>query len=524
MNWTELQDNIAQRYCGTVLVLDDEIRRLSEKGEVVLDPLFLNAKAAFESHGMLCDLRQIDDDFDDAKKVAVIEQQLGRCDTVVLDWYLGAGRDKTEDPSNAIRVLERMASLGGFRFAVIHSKESDEAIVGKLRSTFESKFAVVTPNVAPLVADNDLTEIISEDEPSITLVESQATPAVGPTTYRLAQALYVSIVSKERSRSSFVDIPSFFRSGLKTAYPDHLHWVGFDFASRVRELLPQLLESLPKGTDVALVFQALLQGDGELGDSLVDALAEEIAEMLRAEPLRAAGDDTLIDRVIGSLGGDTPESFKSVTAKYLHSLEPSKSKTSEFVRRFGAIEPVDGETSKGAAQRLVCEFIGKALTGTATKERILSSHLGYGSLREHFQTPSPATRLYPGVVLRASDPSKRKGEQEWLLCLSPACDCARREDERQYLFVKGQTVADVEPDSENTVHTCIASGDSHSHVKWSSKWFTTMTAKPSAVDGYTFHTRLRDDFVRLLTQKVFGWQSRMGVNSSEYLRMLRNRT
>lgn len=524
MNWTELQDDIAQRYCGTVLVLDDEIRRLSDKGEAVLDPLFLNAKSAFEGHGMLCDLRQIDDDFEDDKKVAVIEQQLSRCDTVVLDWYLGAGRDKTEDPSNAIRVLEKMASLGGFRFAVIHSRESDEAIVGRLKSTFESKFAVVTPNVEPLMADSESTEIISEDEPLGKSSESQADQSVSPTTYRLAQALYVSVVSKERGRSSFVDIPSFFLSGLKAAYPDHLHWVGFEFASRVRELLPQLLESLPKGTDIALVFQALLQGDGELGDSLVDALTEEIAEMLRSKPLLASQDDTLIDRVIGSLNGDTPETFKSATAKYLHSGKPSKSKTTEFVERYGAVEPADGETEKRTAQRLVCEFIDKSLSGTTTEERILSSHLGYGSLREHFQTPSPVARLYPGVVLRASDPAKRKCEQEWLLCLSPACDCARGEDEKQYLFVKGQTVTDIEPDSENTVQTCIASDGTHSNVKWSSKWFITLTTKPTALDGYTFHTRLRDDFVRLLTQKVFGWQSRAGVNSSEYLRIMRNRT
>lgn len=522
MNWTELQDDIAQRYCGTVLVLDDEIRRQS-KTDVVLDPLFLNAKAAFESQGMLCDLRQVDDDFEDEKKVSVIERQLGRCDTVVLDWYLGTGKDKIKDPSNAIGVLEKMGGLGGFRFAVIHSQEKNEVIVDKLRSTFESSFAVVTPSIAGLVADDNSTEIISEDESASTSVDSKSASSSAPTTYRLAPALYVSIVSKERGRSSFVHIPSFFRSGLKAAYPDHLHWVGFDFASRVRELLPQLLESLPKGTDVALVFQALLQGDGELGDCLVDALAEEIVEMLRAKPLRAAQDDTLINRVIGKLDGGNSEAFKSATAKYLHSMKPSKSQTTEFVGRFGAVEPVDGETEKRTAQRRVCEFIDKALSGTTTKERILSSHLGYGSLREHFQTPSPVTRLYPGVVLRVSDPAKRTREQEWLLCLSPACDCARGENEKQYLFVRGQTVTDIEADSENSVQTCIASNDTYFNVKWSSKWFITMTTKPTVVEGYTFHTRLRDDFVRLLTQKVFGWQSRAGVNSSEYLRIIRNR-
>ncbi len=517
MTWTELQDDIAQRYCGTVLVLDDEICRLSEKGEAVLDPLFLNAKSAFESHGMLCDLRQVDDDFEDEKKVELIEQQLGRCDTVVLDWYLGSGRDETEDPSNAIRVLQKMASLGGFRFAVIHSKERDEAIVDKLNSTFESKFAVVTPNVAPLVADNDSSEIIGEDEISSTSIESQLTPAAGPSTYRLAQGLYVSIVSKERSRSSFVDIPSFFRSGLKAAYPDHLHWVGFDFASRVRELLPQLLESLPKGTDVALVFQALLQGEGELGDSLVEALAEEIAEMLRNAPLLAAKDETIIERVIEGMNGATHEKLKSITAGFLHA---SKGKT-KFIEQFGSLVPGEGESEKRVAQRLVCEVVAKSLNCSTTEAHVMASHGGYASLREHFQTQAAVTRLYPGVVLRTNEPSANK--RDWLLCLSPACDCARGGHEREYLFVHGQTIADVEQDSDSAMQTCIATEDTYCHVKWSSKWFETKSATPSSVEGYTFHTRLRDDFVRLLTQKVFGWQSRAGVNSSEYLRIMRNR-
>jgi hypothetical protein len=453
MNWTELQDNIAQRYCGTVLVLDDEIRRLSDKGEPILDPLFLNAKEAFEGHGMLCDLRQIGDDFEDAKKVAAIEQQLGRCDTVVLDWYLGAGNDTTKDPSNAIRVLERMADLGGFRFAVIHSKESDEAIVGRLKTTFESKFAVVTPNVPALIADSESTEVISEDEPSNTSVTSQVSPAVGPTTYRLAQALYVSIVSKERSRSPFVDISSFFRNGLKAAYPDHLHWVGFDFASRVRELLPQLLESLPKGTDIALVYQALLQGDGELGDSLVNTLAEEIAEILRAKPLLSSKDETLIERVMTGGSGPAQGKLKSITVDFLHL---SKGKAA-FTQQFGPLVPESGESEKRAAQRLVCQFVATSLNGPATESHLMASHSGYASLQEHFQTQSSVKRLYPGVVLRANQPTPNK--RDWLLCLSPACDCARGGHEREYLFVHGQTITDVEADSDNAMQTCISNGD-----------------------------------------------------------------
>ncbi|MBE2285412.1 MAG: hypothetical protein IAE77_18265 [Prosthecobacter sp.] len=515
MTWTELQDNIAQRYCGTVLVLDDEICRISERGEVILDPLFLNAKTAFEAQGMLCDLRQVNDDFDDVKKVAAIERQLSRCDTVVLDWYLGAGKDTTKDPSNALRILEQMSSLGGFRFAVIQSKEKDQTIVDRLKTKFESQFAVVTPNFTQQVADPDRPEIISEDE---AMEEPQATPSASPTTYRLAPALYVSVVSKERDRSSFVDIPLFFLSGLKAAYPDHLHWVGFDFASRVRELLPQLLESLPKGTDVALVFQALLQGDGELGDSLVEALAEEIVEMLRAAPLLAAKDETLIDRIMVGISGATHDKLKSITADFLHA---SKGKTA-FIERFGPLVPASGESEKRAAQRLVCEFAARSLNGPTTEAHVMTSHGGYASLREHFQTQSSVKRLYPGVVLRANQPSANK--RDWLLCLSPACDCARGGHEREYLFVHGQTITDVEQDSDSALQTCIATEDTYCHVKWSSKWFTTKSATPSAVEGYTFHTRLRDDFVRLLTQKVFGWQSRAGVNSSEYLRIMRNRT
>lgn len=512
MTWTELQDNIAQRYCGTVLVLDDEICRVSEQGNAILDPLFLNAKKAFEARGILCDLRQVDDDFDDVTKVAAIEPQLSRCDTVMLDWYLGAGKDTTKDPSNALRVLQQMSNLGGFRFAVIQSKEKTQTIIDKLRTTFESSFAVVTPSPTPLVADTEASAIVSEDED----VEDQASLVSAPTTYQIAPSMYVSVVGKERDHSTVVDIPQFFLSGLKAAYPDHLHWVGFDFASRVRDLLPQLLDALPKGTDVALVFQALLQGEGELGDSLVEALTEEIAEMLRANPLLAAKDETLITRVAGGSNQTSHDKLKAVATDFLH----ANKKKPEFVQQFGEIAIATGESEKRAAQRLMCEFVAKALARPAATD-MMAAHGGYASLREHFRAKVP-TRLYPGVVLKASQSTANN--RDWLLCLSPACDCARGENEREYLFVHGQTITEVEPDADNTVQTCIAVDGAYSHVKWSSKWFVTKRTKPSVVEGYAFHTRLRDDFVRLLVQKVFGWQTRAGVNSSEYLRIMRNRT
>lgn len=517
MTWTELQDGIAQHYCGTVLVLDDEIHRISEHGEAILDPIFLRAKKAFEDRGMLCDLRQIDNDFDDEAKVTLIEKQLSRCDTVVIDWYLGSGKDTIKDPSNALRVLEQMSKLGGFRFAIIQSKETAETIVTGLKAKFESGFSVVTVNHTSASPDTDTSEIIAEDEQLSESAASETPLASSPTTYRLTPSMYVSVVSKERNHSSVVDIPQFFLSGLKAAYPDHLHWVGFEFASRVRELLPKLLETLPKGTDPAMVFQALLQGKGELGDSLVEAFTEEIAEMLRTDPLLAANDETLIKRISGELDGAGLDNFKQITTEYLH----RNKRKSEFDKQFGAFTSAGGQSEKKSPQRLVCDYIANALVTSITEDSLMIAHSGYASLREHFRG-QPPTRLYPGVVLRTLGPSP--DGQDWLLCLSPACDCARGEGERDYLFVYGQTIKSIEPETDNTVQTCIADVDACNYVKWSGKRLITKRTLPSMIEGYTFHTRLRDDFVRLLVQKVFGWQTRAGVNSSEYFRIMRSRS
>lgn len=77
MNWTELQNSIAQDYCGTVLMLDDEILK-SADGGFQINPLFLTVKKAFEKKGMLCDLRHIDDDFENNQAADIITKQLQR--------------------------------------------------------------------------------------------------------------------------------------------------------------------------------------------------------------------------------------------------------------------------------------------------------------------------------------------------------------------------------------------------------------------------------------------------------------
>ncbi len=534
MKWTELQDTIAQRYCGTVLVLDDEVEVCTKTGDgVQINPLFLSAKRAFENKGMLCDLRHIEHDFDDHERIKHLRQQWRRSDTVVLDWYLGGGKQTLKDPTNALQVLRDLSESGGFRFALIQSKENPDQIVARLRKEFpECTDMLVAPQQNP-TADDDESEVVSEEDlvpdlengiqmtdgqPSMTVSSSQEAPS----TYRLTPSLYVSVVEKDKDHKRVVDVPFFFASGLKRAFPDHLHWVGFDFASRVRELLPKVLAALPSGTDVALVFQALLQGDDELGDSLVECLTDEVRELLRSNSLESASDKTIIEHFIEmsrTEGGSS--AWNTATArgvkdacKYVHSIDVADQPV--FAQYFGG-QNMQVAKGRKKVQEQLSDFIAHSLKLAVGSEG-KGLHDGFGALREHYQTET-AKRLTTGIVLRRSGVDTR----EWLLCLSPSCDCARGDEEREYLFVEGEELGTPQSETVNTVQTCLSLDGGFVHIKWSSKRFKTIKCSPYEVTGFEFHSRLRDDFVYLLTQRVFGWQSRVGVNTSEFLRVRRER-
>lgn len=534
MKWAELQDSIAQRYCGTVLVLDDEICTPTKEG-LQLAPLFLKAKTAFERKGMLCDLRHIDDDFRDHQKTTSINQQLQRADTVVVDWYLGSGMDQLQDPTNALTVLKELLSIGGFRFAIIHSKATPEDVVARLQVEFSGAFKVVLSQQEAAMPDDATSEIVSEDGSP----QSSSDRGSAPTTYQLSKSVYLSVIQKSDPPSLAADVTQFFVQGLRAAFPDHLHWAGLEFAARARAELPALLEKLPSSTDVALVFQSLAQsGQDELADCVVECLALELRQIVSQTPLSAVSDETLLSRLASEVQQKTASikrAFVGRTDSWSGSwqnLDPKNLKAScieDHEQRFpdshGSFFPAipkkrpeePGMPGLKKQSPELTKFIATALgTENGVDPDGAKSHYLYASIREHLQCAAPL-RLETGVILYRerlpNDNENPSGNSEWLLCISPACDCARGDHSRKYLFVGGETASN--PGASNA---CIRCGDEVRFVKWKSSDFDVRECAPTGPAGYTMLTKLHDSFVQKVIQKTWGHQTRVGVSTSDFLR------
>jgi hypothetical protein len=533
MNWTDHQRSIAHEYCGTVLMLDDEIFKSSEVGTQI-DPLFYNAKKAFESQGMLCDLRQIDHDFSSDDGIKLVLKQLRIADTIVVDWFLGHGKAEAEDPSNAIQVLKELVSIDGFRFAVVHTKATPERVIKRLKAEFPGTFQSLQLQNAAVPADDETSPIISEDAAA-----DQAPPTQSPSIYKLDKSVYLTIVPKPSpDASQTATVAALFAEGLRLVFPDHLHWAGLEFAVRLRSVLPALLAKLPALTDTALIFQSLTQeGENELASCITESLVQEMRELLSSSPLEAVTDHTLQTRLADQVEQNKSALKSAFSTENSHwesgwssfnqlklKLACAEDAERRFPAEYASYFPVKGNNSPSKIAGLdkqysqLSRFIATAVD--QAKDDIEKSHQMYAALREHLQCSKP-NRLEPGVVLRRiqGEEGTEAGEfdkAEWLLCISPACDCARGQHSRQYLFVIGKELGEF-----TSMQTCFHTDGKIVNVKWERKRLFTNECLPTGPNRYQFFTRLHEPFLQKVCQQVWGHQTRVGVSTSDYLRKLR---
>ncbi len=529
MNWTELQNSIAQDYCGTVLMLDDEILK-SADGGFQINPLFLTVKKAFEKKGMLCDLRHIDDDFENNQAADIITKQLQKADTIVVDWYLGLGKDQLKDPCNALTVLRKLIAIGGFRFVIVHTKASAESVLETLKSEFSAAIKPIVNRNIKFTADDEESKVVSEDSASTLPMTAHV-----PTTYQLADNIYLNIITKAIEPNLPVSVTEFFVDGLRAAFPDHLHWAGLEFAARTKSALPNLLIKLPSSTDSALTFQSLTQENrDELADCIAECLVQEMRQIFSQTPLSAVTDHTLHSRLgeeVRANMATIATAFKGRSSSWqaawaslnLRELKESciEDKDQRFPSSHTSFFPAVTDNKPGVPglkkqSPELNKFISTALAVASDAD----SHSRYAALREHLQCASP-TRLEPGVVLRRKTAGCESpgllGNNEWLLCISPACDCARGDHARRYLFVGGET-----EEIPANMQTCIRVDDKIIFVKWKRSEIYAIECATVGPSGYAMLTRLHEPFTQKVTQLVWGYQTRVGVSTSDYLRKLRN--
>jgi hypothetical protein len=278
-------------------------------------------------------------------------------------------------------------------------------------------------------------------------------------------------------------------------------------------MLPELIRQLPLDMDVALVFQAMVQSPDELADDIAECLCLELREMLRFQPLESATDKTLFGRLVTGLSLLEAAAFKGIPSKWVPELTDQQTPPDpkEWARNTKILKNAGARKDFGG-------LVERALAG---KPGIWEkAHSRYAALREHLHSVLPEkTELYLGMVLSRQNPDD--GKTEWRVCLTPACDCARGKL-HEHLFVRGFERKESQFPEGRGVRTSIHSGKHEIELKWIVSTFHTEKCPPTGPDGWIAVTILRDPFAQKIVQSLWGFQSRIGVNTSELLRIERD--
>jgi hypothetical protein len=521
-SWKDVQHDTALAYCNSVLVLDDEIEKQPKTGDGgrLLNNRFHKVREAFRKTGAICDLRQVDAS-SELHWIEAIGPQLKKADVLIIDWHLAA-----DDPKQAVEVIQAINELQGFRFIGIYTNRPEADVLRGLKLSFGDQLKSVTSTQGVL------------EESGISLGEGDSPSAIKPAEAQLFEIgghVYVTVVAKSADDSEST-LPEVFASCLKRVYPDHLHWAALELAIRARECLPTLLSCLPKNTDPAIAFQTLVQGENELGQTVTERLVLELSEALRTAPLDAVQDSTVLGNLIERMAQKptADERWATLNSAALKAACVQKNQrhrlkdgtevnrfkfAAEFYPLFFDKDTLVAEDHGGLADHKskMTQVISHALDQEVSGSPVPHSHSTYAAFCEHLQLELPA-RLGPGVVLRKNE---TKGGASWLVCISPACDCARGSGKRDYLFVGGKTDNSLMKGGRDKSHTCIRFDDRVEHVIWTSRDIAIHNWSPTAPEGYSFFTRLHDGVLQTIIQTVWGWQTRAGINTSDYVRVAR---
>lgn len=143
----------------------------------------------------------------------------------------------------------------------------------------------------------------------------------------------------------------------------------------------------------------------------------------------------------------------------------------------------------------------------------------WASLKESAQLAFSGTEiLFPGCVLRKIEPTET--DPTWLLCITPACDCYWGKA-KGYLFVIGTELKAKAKSKLSQTQTWFKTYQ----IAWDAKALIVKapaTSGATLIDGYKVDGAVRSAFASRIIQRVWSYQSRVGVDTSEYYRQIRD--
>ena len=177
-----------------------------------------------------------------------------KADIIILDWHLGNG----DDPMNSIKILEALVDSPATRILLILSQNSDR---------------------------------FSEELSKSNL--SQLQQKEGSDTWTTGNGLHLKVLRKKPdgiNRITGDEIIESVFSLLSFYYPDYLHWAALEIAEKIRSHVPEWLQSLPSGTDSAVLYE-LLDDHSEIRAYLPENAFESLVSVASAKKLETLHSD-----------------------------------------------------------------------------------------------------------------------------------------------------------------------------------------------------------------------------------------
>jgi hypothetical protein len=535
--WRNTRKGIAESYCRVVAVIDDDIERTpaplfeGEQGataSVGVSPRFWQLRSDLQAKKILCHLHtypktEMSADHPNAEALLEVAASVASAaNVVILDWHLG----KESGSDHAEALLEKLLECGGLRFVIINSNDEPSRIKERLQ--------------------------IKQFRVALTFTEPGKTPetTIGA---KLGQQIFLLIRKKSDLAQTDADAASLVEqvfSWMETTFPDHLHWAGLELSARVAEMLPSVLSSLPKTTDVPLFHQWLFNEDLETNDQIVAFLLDELGIQFGLRPLKALDEGCVQERIKERMAAliaanfiDSPvvqELWKDVPG-----LKAALKKLAE-----GAEVPPEFKASAPAVAALAETWNTVSVQNARkTPNNDWMSHFPGSKkpakevrvaayLRRAFDVEQPAftawsalyestlgdlgspRRLFTGFVLKKT--GGVADNAEWLLCVTPGCDC-RWEKVEAFAFLPGAETADPAGSTEKVV-TCVnTSTDGAKNIAWNARQIILKEKSKTGglVDGYTLAGSIRPMHAVRIAQRTWSHQMRVAVDVPDYVRAQR---
>jgi hypothetical protein len=547
----EIRGEIAKDYCRSIVLLDDDIN----PDDVVAYARFSSFADRCSTSAILCHLfpypkTHMEPDDDECRPVIQKAVNLAKySDLIILDWHLTG----TESPSHAKRIIKEVAATDSVKFLIINTQVEIESLEEELRELLPGDFGRLDDSEIGTTTNQG-----EEDENPNLVGPTPQMPLESSVRFHYRKRLFIS--ARKKGDVTTVDdatplLEHVFKS-LTESYSDHLHWAGLELASRIRKILPRIIAAFPSGIDSPLLLEMLYQKSDDVAHRIADLILDELKSHFLSTALKSVSDAVLLNHLAASI-------VKAIDdKKFIEVILPTVDAGSAVRLKIALEKEVHGDSLNGNDKTVLQEFnklrenwknpvledirasisqrtrdhfyltkereerkkVAAAIDLSITGQNILGPHADWACFNENvllFEKES--YEVQQGMVLYNLLSSR--GEPRYSLCITPSCDCYRPETiEYRFLFILGSP---YDPQKAHKGKEITSSSLGRLHIAWDATKLVVLLdplcQKPTAMNcQYQVVGQLRPNITQRIIQRIWSYQSRVGIDTSEYIRDLRD--